>query len=1075
MDGTMLSDFSILFNAEVAGVCPCEVFGEECIRRLSEFGDEELRILSIRCLNTILMTHCLSESVRFSTGLEIPLSSLFSFMEHLPIMDIFFDSELVAKLGKTSLLPLEKFFGDFLTHLVSVPRSEKTEILLAQLCLLSWSECFALPSQQWLAEIISNVLASQISSAPLNWPFMSENFICVSSEICSWEIVFVSVLRLVDKALCSLSLTGNLFSSISNFNPQPTSHDLNDLNLIYELSFGKLSEPNDEGQMMKTTDFELFLMGAFSFIHQSCRVCGKFSLKHPHLSNFVPQFRDRTLLLRMNLANNLYLARACRLLPRLPEFGNQFPSMWNRRLTVRDLACLQRFLVPHLANLEWCHADLMAWAIDRGIFVKDFALVFLKNATFDDALCAAKVLPRLLRQVSKLIEDSDVSLALVRKLDNLRRRNLPTNHHEDLLKELVSLLPPEVKADILARLHEKPDECSTPLAPEDSKFRCYLRKFFNRLAAGPGLSDLKPISTLEKPWRDPRAANTVSKEFLIDADLLLLTRPIDFLVELVRFPIIQNSTALFPVIYKILSHVNYSLGVHINGSGTSVLRQLMVELLALFETETPEGEETEGFWRGESHQRIALMRYLPRSGDLGPVKVSPSAQIALFATSTFVTTGDDDSKDATISTHGLQRLWVHSFVCLLDQAASWSQLMDLVDEEVLTVRAHAEAVVQSLALLLLPRVPAGLPLGFFAVPCASLLERLRTPLLVRICIALLTAPISYADPDADTVLCPLAKRLRAVLSDPEDRERRLLRQCADFLPSDLLGTVVITLPRCLIRSKLIDVAALNESAKNRFQFIIKSPQTDDPFDCFVKPLSSCDLEEVLQLVSLCDGAWYAIVNFILTSSQAPEVRSLWNCISVPTLLLALYTFLHRIAPLDELDAADRWARAIGFVDQLAAGNLITFPFTLRSTALSSPSASPPQDIFLGYYRGSLDLFDLTFALFRVIDCSTDKAPVPRLHLSRVCQTLAVLGQRLVARLIAPRDTDASAHTEEDRVDTLVEQAILLIGEIEAYLKHRDAPPHSPLKRLSASLEIVAKSLTRQRQQREAEQGKESYF
>ncbi|VDK49799.1 unnamed protein product [Taenia asiatica] len=143
-------------------------------------------------------------------------------------------------------------------------------------------------------------------------------------------------------------------------------------------------------------------------------------------------------------------------------------------------------------------------------------------------------------------------------------------------------------------------------------------------------------------------------------------------------------------------------------------------------------------------------------------------------------------------------------------SSTWSQLTDLVDEGVLTARAHAEVVVQSLALLLVPRVPADLPLGFFAVPCASLLERLRTPLSVRICVALLTARISDANLTADAVLCPLAKRLRAVLSDPKDRERRLLMQCADFLPSDLLGTVVITLPRCLTHSKLIDVAALNE-------------------------------------------------------------------------------------------------------------------------------------------------------------------------------------------------------------------------------------------------------------------------
>lgn len=74
----------------------CEMFGDECVRLLSKFSDEELRNLSVHLLNAILTTHCLTESVKLSSDLEISLGSLFSFMESLPILEIFFDVRLLS-------------------------------------------------------------------------------------------------------------------------------------------------------------------------------------------------------------------------------------------------------------------------------------------------------------------------------------------------------------------------------------------------------------------------------------------------------------------------------------------------------------------------------------------------------------------------------------------------------------------------------------------------------------------------------------------------------------------------------------------------------------------------------------------------------------------------------------------------------------------------------------------------------------------------------------------------------------------------------------------------------------------
>lgn len=43
-----------------------------------------------------------------------------------------------------------------------------------------------------------------------------------------------------------------------------------------------------------------------------------------------------------------------------------------------------------------------------------------------------RVLPRLIRQVSFLTEDSDVTMAVIRKLNYLRSKMLPFSSHEDV-------------------------------------------------------------------------------------------------------------------------------------------------------------------------------------------------------------------------------------------------------------------------------------------------------------------------------------------------------------------------------------------------------------------------------------------------------------------------------------------------------------------------------------------------------------------------------------------------------------------------------------------------------------------
>ena len=106
-----------------------------------------------------------------------------------------------------------------------------------------------------------------------------------------------------------------------------------------------------------------------------------------------------------------------------------------------------------------------------------------------------------------------------------------------------------------------------------------------------------------------------------------------------------------------------------NGGETSVLERLVVSLLSLLESEISEnGEAIEDAWIGETHQRIALMRYLPRSGDLDPQQINIAVHAALFSPS-FASTDLDENTDTTAANARSGKLWAYAFACVFDQAS----------------------------------------------------------------------------------------------------------------------------------------------------------------------------------------------------------------------------------------------------------------------------------------------------------------------------------------------------------------------------------------------------------------------
>lgn len=111
-------------------------------------------------------------------------------------------------LDNNSVSVLEEFFSKFLDHIVLKMRNGKTEIHFAQLCILSWHECFIHPSQQLLGEIISHLIFRKFFNI-LDWFTSFSKVKHDNFSICFHSIVLVSIIRLVDKILTYQGYTAN--------------------------------------------------------------------------------------------------------------------------------------------------------------------------------------------------------------------------------------------------------------------------------------------------------------------------------------------------------------------------------------------------------------------------------------------------------------------------------------------------------------------------------------------------------------------------------------------------------------------------------------------------------------------------------------------------------------------------------------------------------------------------------------------------------------------------------------------------------------------------------------------------
>uniref|UniRef100_A0A183SVS0 Mediator complex subunit 5 n=1 Tax=Schistocephalus solidus TaxID=70667 RepID=A0A183SVS0_SCHSO len=435
---------------------------------------------------------------------------------------------LSASISRENIFALEQTIADFLDYLLvrsSDPDlSYGNMLVLRTLCVLTWREAFTQSAAQILADVIARLLVEKLRGRTLR-----NLLIYLAASSTDVALILATVLRLTTHALRQLA-------------PQ-------------------LWESVARDQVRFSID-----ASAFEFTGQTDNVRA-----------------------RLAIAYDLYVTEACLWLTKFSQLRQSggFPRA-SVNLSDADMHSLARLLIPRHLEAELLrgkdrasvdlsenktldmgngHVSLIAWAVDKGYDVREYALAFLALDDLDDVAFSAKLLPHFLPRVHQLAVDGAVSVALIGRLSALRQKQLPFNHHLSLLKGILPLLTPTVKADLLGTLHSKPNSVKTPLPSSNSQFANQMRNFLNHLVAIDDVGQEAGVDRL-RPWVSLSARSSdrlpcLSKESLIECELLLLTRPFGFLLEIIRLPADRRCAALLPTVHQIIEAVSYCFGVRI--------------------------------------------------------------------------------------------------------------------------------------------------------------------------------------------------------------------------------------------------------------------------------------------------------------------------------------------------------------------------------------------------------------------------------------------------------------------------------------------------------------------------------
>ncbi|KAF6778031.1 hypothetical protein AHF37_02552 [Paragonimus kellicotti] len=529
-----------------------------------------------------------------ANGTQIPKRLLYETVISNRLLETFFVNNVLSHVDGRNVDFLAAFLLQILVHLLNKhqPINSEDAACLSHLILLSWwNRGFCLPSNYCtLAERLHMGFLQLI-------PLITSNFINQLVKYPDHGYLFaVSLLGIY------ADFAGHTNGHEDSSQGPPNSHeDLASrlLGIHASAPFQMLSNIHRKShhlyvQQCATVRFSTLastgstprLADILNVIVSSARITEALR-QHPDLP--LPSESDRMILRnRFNNVRDLFLARACRCLA--AEQHKSIPGSLQSRLISVIHAAAPKHLVPKLLNSTPTdpvprsdsqthfsrsehdsfdlHRRLICWSIERKLNVEEYALWFVSSSEVRDVNSAHCILTRLLRHASLLARDHIFSLSLVQRMDRVRKAALPDQLYLKLLRRILSHLSTDSKCKLLQALHSSANASgATPLSKASNLLDTRIRTLFNRLV----VVDDKDVqnSKTEASNLTGTAAPSFDDEFVLDCELLLLTRPVLFLSELILLPVTRRCPVSETAVHQLLVHLSYSLSIPIGNAAES--------------------------------------------------------------------------------------------------------------------------------------------------------------------------------------------------------------------------------------------------------------------------------------------------------------------------------------------------------------------------------------------------------------------------------------------------------------------------------------------------------------------------